>query len=395
MTAGRAVPHIGDAERRARLVRRHHLGRTAPDVTTLARDVVALHSSDPSTPHLSAWARVGGFRTRDLDDALLDARTLVRIHAMRRTLFVVAAAEAPALEAAVSADIAAKERKRVEGWVEEAVEQPARPWLDELEAQVLDVLAADEEPRTQDLAAAVPGLGTKLTVGSGKWSGRVPLSSRLLYLMAMEGRIVRTRPTGRWRSSQYRWAHRARWLGRGEAAVEPEAGRARLVESYLAAMGPATMTDLRWWTGMTVRRVEKALTAAGAVPVSLDGGGEGFELADDVEARDGPAAGVALLPGLDHTPMGWKEREWYLGPHAPPLFDRSGNVGPTVWVDGRIVGGWAQRPDGEVAVRFLEDVGREAAEQVQAEAAALAAWMDGDVVTPRFRTPLEREIVAA
>ena len=36
--------------------------------------------------------------------------------------------------------------------------------------------------------------------------------------------------------------------------------------------------------------------------------------------------------------MGWKEREWFLGGHAPALFDRSGNIGPTAWSDARIAG---------------------------------------------------------
>ena len=90
--------------------------------------------------------------------------------------------------------------------------------------------------------------------------------------------------------------------------------------------------------------------------------------------------------------MGWPERGWFLGEHAPALFDRSGNIGPTVWWDGRIVGGWAQRRDGEVAVRLLEDVGRDAAAAAATAAERLRAWL-GDVrFVPRFRTPLEREL---
>jgi hypothetical protein len=101
---------------------------------------------------------------------------------------------------------------------------------------------------------------------------------------------------------------------------------------------------------------------------------------------------VALLPALDPTPMGWAGREWYLGEHAKALFDRSGNVGPTVWCDGRIVGGWAQRADGEIAYRLLEDVGAEAAASVAIEAGRLAEWVGDIQVTPRFRTPLEKEL---
>ena len=75
--------------------------------------------------------------------------------------------------------------------------------------------------------------------------------------------------------------------------------------------------------------------------------------------------------------MGWAERAWYLGEHVPALFDRSGNAGPTVWWEGRIVGGWGQRPDGEVLVRLLEDVGGEAAAAVEAEPARLQDWLGG------------------
>lgn len=92
--------------------------------------------------------------------------------------------------------------------------------------------------------------------------------------------------------------------------------------------------------------------------------------------------------------MGWTQRSRYLGEHAPTLFDRTGNVGPTVWSDGRIVGGWAQRATGEVVFRLLEDVGRDTVGAVEAAAARLAGWIGPVRVTPRFRTPLERELTA-
>lgn len=92
--------------------------------------------------------------------------------------------------------------------------------------------------------------------------------------------------------------------------------------------------------------------------------------------------------------MGWKDRGWYLGDHGPALFDRSGNAGPTVWVDGRVVGGWAQRADGAVVYELLEDVGRASTAEVTKAAAKLEAWI-GDVrIKPRFPTPLHKQLVA-
>ena len=115
-------------------------------------------------------------------------------------------------------------------------------------------------------------------------------------------------------------------------------------------------------------------------------------LAGDEDSGDDPGPVAALLPALDPTPMGWQSREWFLGPHGPALFDRTGNIGPTVWWAGRIVGGWAQRASGEVVYRLLEDPGSDAAAAIAAEAARLEPWLGPARVTPRFRTPLEREL---
>jgi hypothetical protein len=105
-----------------------------------------------------------------------------------------------------------------------------------------------------------------------------------------------------------------------------------------------------------------------------------------------PEAWVSLLPSLDPTTMGWRERGWYLGDHGPALFDTNGNAGPTVWVDGRVAGAWAQRRSGEVVHQLLDDVGHDAVTAVDRAAAELETWF-GDVrVTPRFPTPLQKQL---
>jgi hypothetical protein len=219
------------------------------------------------------------------------------------------------------------------------------------------------------------------------------ISTRLLLILGLEGKVVRGRPRGSWISSQYRWSPLARWLPDGLSELATMEAEAALVRLWLGAFGPGTVTDLRWWTGWTTGQVRRALAAIQAVEVGLDGE-PGFVLAGDAEPS--PATRepwIALLPALDPTVMGWQGRDWYLGPHRPMLFDTNGNAGPTVWSDGRVVGGWSQRRTGEVPFRLLEDVGREKEMQIAAEADRLRAWI-GDVrVTPRFRTPLERDLM--
>jgi hypothetical protein len=73
--------------------------------------------------------------------------------------------------------------------------------------------------------------------------------------------------------------------------------------------------------------------------------------------------------------------------------DRNGNGGPTIWVNGRIVGAWAVRKSGDVVTRLLQDVGRAASLAVEAEAARLTAWLGAAPPVGRFPTPLAKELV--
>jgi hypothetical protein len=172
----------------------------------------------------------------------------------------------------------------------------------------------------------------------------------------------------------------------------PEAdARVELVRRWLAAFGPATTADLAWWTGLGLTRVRTVTAVLGAVEVDL-GGEPGIVLPDDVDPEPPASPWAAFLPSLDPTTMGWKRRDWYLGEHAPSLFDGSGNAGPTVWWEGRVVGGWTQRPDGEVVHRLLEDVGAEATDAIEQEAERLQVWLGETVVTTRFPTPLDRAL---
>jgi hypothetical protein len=59
-----------------------------------------------------------------------------------------------------------------------------------------------------------------------------------------------------------------------------------------------------------------------------------------------------------------------------------------------IVGGWGQRPSGEITWELLEDVGAEAAHAIGTQAAELQKWFGDRVVTARFRSPLDRELAA-
>ena len=203
---------------------------------------------------------------------------------------------------------------------------------------------------------------------------------------------MRGRPRGAWTSSQWCWTPAEAWLEEPLPRLEPEAARVELASRWVAAFGPASETDLKWWTGWTLTQTRAALGAIETVEVDLDGV-PGFVLPGDLEPEPEPEPWAAFLPSLDPTVMGWKERDWYLGEHASALFDRNGNAGPTVWWNGRVVGGWAGQKDGQVVFRLLEDVGADGIRAIEAEAEALGAWLGETKVTPRFATPLAKELV--
>jgi winged helix DNA-binding protein len=387
---------IGIEERRARLALRHHLATSArSEVVEVAGDLAGLHATDPSTVFLAALARMQAPEVAALERALYDDRALVRILGMRRTMFVLPVELMPVVQAACTQAIAAQERRRLLDMVGRAglAGDPAA-WVEEVATAAVKALEARGGATATEVAQDDPRLRQQIVVAEGKpYEARQSVVTRILLLLAAEGRIVRGRPRGSWVSGQYRWSVIDAWLPDGVPAWSTQAAQAELVRRWLAAFGPGTAADLKWWTGLTLGQVRRALTEIGAVEVDLDGT-PGLVLPDDLDPVSPPAPWAALLPSLDPTTMGWAGRDFYLGPHRPALFDRNGNAGPTVWWDGRVVGGWAQRRTGEVVLRLLEDVGADATTAIEAAAARLADWLGPVRVTPRFRTPLERELTS-
>ena len=388
---------IDVAERRARLAARHRLapGHKAADVVDAAGSMVCLHATDPATVYLSAWARVDGMKPADLERALYVDRSLVKHLAMRRTLFVFPRDLLAAAQAGASNRVADTERRRLIRDVERAgLHQEGEHWLTEASSEVLALLADGREATAAELRRELPALEGAITYGEGKsWGGQFPVGTRVLTTLSAAGQIVRASNDGRWSTSRPRWASMGSWLGE-ELLPPPEVvGVARLVERWLRVFGPGTAADLKWWLGSTVAAVRRALAELAAVEVELDGQ-TGYLLPDDLEETEPVEPWPMLLPPLDPTTMGWFERDWYLGPHRAQLFDTNGNAGPTVWWDGRIVGGWRQTDEGEVVLQLLEDVGSDGLQALEREAARLTNWFGGSRVLPRFPSPLSRTLAA-
>jgi hypothetical protein len=395
------TPRIGAQDRWARLGLRHRLAPGSQPAAQpsgpaeVAASLVAVHGTDPSSAYLGILARLASGDVADVERALYQDRTLIRLLGMRRTVFLATLDDAALIQAACSRAVAARERRKVLGYLAESgVPGDVDAWLAEVERAALAALAVRGEATAAELADDDARLRTQIVLARGKaYEGRQNLASRVLFLLAAQGQVVRGRPRGSWTSHQYRWSPMELWCPGGLDGWPTEAAEVELARRWLQAYGPATPDDLRWWAGWGKTQLNRVLTELKPAEVDMDGV-PGIALADDLAPAPEVEPWAALLPGLDSTPMGWQQRDWFLGEHGPRLFDQTGNIGPTIWWNGRIVGGWAQDRGGEIVCRFLEDAGSAAAAAVEAAAERLAGLLGGVRLSARTRgrTWLEQEL---
>ncbi len=386
--------HLDDDARRARLGVRHALAAPVADPVAAARAVTCLHATEPASVHLAAWARSGA-SLAEVDEALYDDRSLVKQLAMRRTVFAFPRELLPAVWGSAAARVAEQQVRQLAKEVHDTgIADDGRAWTEQ-HLGLLRRLLADEGPLSAaQIRERLPALDVRVTRGKGSYQAEVAISGRVIVTLAATGAIVRGANDGGWKLSRPRWTATSDWLGEVPAPLPEAPAYAALVRAWLGSFGPGTEADLVWWLGATKAAVRRALADLEAVEVSLDGGATGWVLPGDDDPVADPGDWAALLPALDPTTMGWKDRGWHLGPHTDRVFDRNGNAGPTAWWNGRIVGVWCQRDDGEVLVVPAEDLPARARRALDAKADELTGWLDGDVVRSIYLSPLAREHLA-
>ncbi|BDH59832.1 winged helix DNA-binding domain-containing protein [Tsukamurella sp. PLM1] len=389
-----ALRLIDDAERRARLARRHALA--APHrVDTVAEAVdavVALHATEPATPYLSLHARMHEFARGDYERELWDSKSLVKQLAMRRTMFVFPRSLHPAVLGAPSERVAGTEHAKVVKDAERGgVTADGAAWLAEARRAVLAELGG-KQLSAKELRERLPELDGRVMMAEGKkYGGEMHLAPRVLTWLGASGALVRARNESHWRVNRNLWARTDDWFGGPADRTGAAEGYAILVREYLRAFGPATETDVVWWFGATKSAIRAALAEIGAATVRLERDRTGYVLPDDLDPVGPVEPWAALLPALDPTPMGWKEREFYLDPaFAGAIYDTAGNAGTTAWWDGEIVGAYTQDEAGTVGLVVKPDTPLPAREALQAQADRLGEWLDGERVNSLYKSPITK-----
>jgi hypothetical protein len=317
-------------------------------------------------PSLSA--RYAGVHLIDIQSALDETRSLVRLRAMRGRTYAVPAPMLPL--------------------VFQATRRQTREAADRLLRE--SGIRPQEYLTFTERIARLVGKGS-LTAGEIK-AGLTPLDARidgafnyLLDRMCAEGSLVLSKTQGTWRSGQTEYSLLSEWLpGLNLQAVEPDEACVRLAFCYFRDYGPATIADFKYWSGFNHEEINQALGGLHGLmaPVDVEGSfSEYYLLRDDLEVLWDPTRRrnhrVSLLPFWDAYLMAYCERNRYLRPEwYERVFNEEGDSTAVVLIDGQVAGVWdveEDRKDIVLKVATFEPQDGSVWSEIQERAVTIAA----------------------
>jgi len=294
----------------------------AADPAAAVRALCAVQAQDYQSALWAVGLRVPGARREDVE-AAVTRRAIVRTWPMRGTLHFVAAEDVRWMLALLTPRvIASTARRRGSLGLDDAALGAGRRLVE---------AALSEGP------VARPELFERLRAGGFEPGGQ--RGYHLLLLLAMLGVVCQGPIAGK----QPTFVLLEDWLAPAlslprEALPREEALR-RLALRYFAGHGPATVKDLSWWSGLTLRDCRAALDAVELTAEVVDG----LSYYDIPREPPAPAAGCHLLPAFDEHLLGYTDRSVTLDPMFAKRVSPGGGVfRNTVVSDGKVVGTWTR-----------------------------------------------------
>ena len=290
--------------------------------------VAGLQAQAARAGYVGLWARVPDIRRDDLT-RLLHRRLVVKATLMRGTIHLVTADDFLRLRPAVQPLLS----RLAQSFIKQSGSDVT---LERLRGEMQGFFA--EERTVAELRAALDALhpGVK--------------TDRLALAVLMELALVRAPDEGA------TWGFAAKpvfvdaetWLGR---PVPAPAGPGELILRYLAAFGPATLADIRAWSGLSgLRREVEALRPRLAVFCSE----QGAELLDvpgaPLPPPDGPAP-PALVPEWDGVLLAHDDRSRIVPDEfREPVYSVLRRlIGPAALLDGFAAATWKLEREGGAA----------------------------------------------
>jgi winged helix DNA-binding protein len=305
---------------RATLARQHLLARATMPAAEMVDRLVGMQAQVPENPYVALWSRLEGFEATELS-SLIETRRAVRGGLMRGTLHLATERDfraiwpliRPVLERVLHSQ--SPFGRRMAGLDPSELMTAGRAWL-------------EERPRTR--AQLVPLIAER-------WPDHdaPSLAYALTYLLP----LVQVTPRGLWRrSGSSAFTTVEAWLDR---PIDPAPDLDALVMRYLAAFGPATVADIRTWSGLAGLRAVVERLRPGLLVLHDERGRELFDLPDAPRPDPAADAPMRFLPEYDNVLLAHDDRSRFgADERVAALFgERPIGLG-SILVDGRIHGTW-------------------------------------------------------
>jgi hypothetical protein len=345
---------------RAMLARQLLLRRVDLPVARAIEHLVGLQAQASLPPYYGLWSRLEGFDPHELGRMLTD-REVVRLTLMRGTVHLVTAQDALVLRPLVQPVVERTHNgafgRRMGGTD-----------VGELAAAVRELLA-EEQLTARELGWMLVerGIGDDAEALGNAARVYVPL--------------VQVPPRGVWGAGgQAKYASIEDWTGNqleGEAVIDD------VVRHYLRAFGPASVSDMQAWSGLTRLKEVFERLRPDLLAFRDEGGKELFDLPDAPRPDPDVVAPVRLLGEYDNVLLGHADRTRIIPEDFPwTAMLAPGRFVSNLLVDGVLRATWWLERDGKrratLAVRPFGKLSRAERDEIAAEAGRMLDFAAGD-----------------
>jgi hypothetical protein len=169
---------------------------------------------------------------------------------------------------------------------------------------------------------------------------------RLVYVLMhaeLEGLICSGAPRGR----EQTYALVSEWAPVA-TALDEESALAEMTKRYFSGHGPATAKDLRWWSSLTMRQIQRGLDLVGGELESFDQDGETFWFTVPRPPPERSAPTAWLLQAYDEYIVGYQHSRGTIDAWGGDslLARLPGIPNAGIFIDGQAVGRWRQSKRG-------------------------------------------------
>jgi hypothetical protein len=333
------------------------LDEKASDFYQVAKAQLGLHSTDYWTPYFSVWARIGDYDAKKMFEAIDNGRDIVRTHAFRTTIHVMHIDNIPLILSATGPSLFRAYRKDKYRKMDILSDKEIEDMMEQVKS------ALEDGPlRTSELKKAVPKVGENVR-------------SALIMLMA-GGEVVRAKAKHA-RSNLTSYALLEKWVNGFELEIIDERDAiSQLIKKHIELFGPVSVEDTAWWFKQTKTTVKNTIQELGEDVIELEmDGTERFMTATDLEiasSLEPPSESPAwFLPYEDHFLKAFIDRSRFISEDVRPMISpadrrhywptkldepnvmpspgvrQTGEVRPTIWLNGDVVGRWEIDDEGK------------------------------------------------